>query len=94
MAKKMFLIYHEYDVDGGYGDAVPCRDLLYIVDDETVAKDYVERFSNEYVYDRPYADLMAGKLVYEEYEDTFDPMRAPVGVFDGRGDEVLFGKLT
>ena len=62
----MFGIYHEYDVDGGYGDAIPERRLILVTEDEETAMEYVKRWSEERVYYTPYDDLYCGRLVYDE----------------------------
>lgn len=58
----MFGIYHMYDVDGGFGDAVTRDDLIALCDDEKMANEYAERFNATHVYDTPYADLYCGEL--------------------------------
>ena len=63
---KFYGIYHCYDVDGGFGDAVGVRDLLFISESESDAKAYAEKWSNEHVYDVPYAKLYCGALEVEE----------------------------
>ena len=62
----MYGIFHVYDVDGGFGDCIGQKDLLFVVESEEVAKAYCEKWSNPYVYDTPYAYLSCGELVYEE----------------------------
>lgn len=60
---KMFGVYHRYDVDGGFGDAVGCKDLLFVTDDVEKAQEYVNKWSCPHVYERPYADLYRGELL-------------------------------
>lgn len=64
--KKLFGVYHEYEVDGGFGDAVGQRDLIGVTDDEDEAKAYVNKWSNDHVYDKPYDELYCGLLTYDE----------------------------
>lgn len=66
MENKIFAVYHEYYVDGGFGDGVQKEDILFVTTDENVAKEFVEKNSNEHVYDIPYDSLTCGKLVYRE----------------------------
>jgi len=60
----MYGIYHMYDVDGGFGDAVPKQELVATCESEEIAKKYCEKHDKNHIYDRPYADLYCGKLVY------------------------------
>lgn len=62
----MFGVYHEYYVDGGFGDAVPSRDLVGLCSTKEEADEYVLAWDDEYVYDVPYSVLTCGALVAEE----------------------------
>ena len=63
---KLYGIYHEYDVDEGYGHTIYCNDLIFICESKEVADEYVSKWSNERVYSEPYDKLMFGKLIVEE----------------------------
>lgn len=65
---KVYNVYHTYDEDGGFGDAVSCTELVVSFEDEEDAKAFVEKYSNPHIYDRPYANLWEGRLSYEEIE--------------------------
>lgn len=71
----MYNVYHHYDVDGGFGDAVSQVDLLFTTDSKEVADTFVSKYDNNHVYDVPYAKLYRGALrvekvtVIESYED-------------------------
>ena len=65
---KVYNVYHEYDVDGGFGDAVNKSVLVATFESEMDAKAFVDKYSNPYVYDRPYAKLYCNQLVIEEME--------------------------
>lgn len=54
---KFYGIFHEFYVDGGYGDAVYVEEMLGIVSDEETAKKYVEKYSNPHIYNIPYDEL-------------------------------------
>lgn len=58
----VYVVKHEYDVDGGYGDAVRVDDIVAIFESETDAQRFVEKYSNPHVYDTPYNDLYCGEL--------------------------------
>ena len=62
----MYGIYHVYDVDGGFGDAVEKKDLVALCFNKEVAEQFVAKYSNEHVYDQPYCALMCGKLIVKD----------------------------
>ncbi len=64
----MFGIYHRYDVDGGFGDAIGKQDLIAFCESEEIAKKYCEMHDRTQVYDSPYSDLYKGTLAYEELD--------------------------
>lgn len=78
---KIYNVYHEYDTDGGFGDAISQSDLVATFATETDAKEFVEKYSKPYVYDRPYAALYCNLLVISETEiithEEFDINKAP-----------------
>lgn len=65
---KIYNVYHEYDTDGGFGDAISQSDLVASFANEDDAKAFVEKYSNPIIYDRPYAELWCNKLVISETE--------------------------
>lgn len=73
--KTIYNVYHHYDVDGGFGDAISQKDLLFTTDSKEVADAFVSKYDNDHVYDIPYAKLYRGALRIEEvaivssYED-------------------------
>ena len=40
----MFGVFHKYDVDGGFGDAVSERDLICVFKTAEEANDFVEKY--------------------------------------------------
>ena len=69
MAKKLWNIFHGYDVDGGFGDPVYQEDLVATVeatDDEI--KEFVEKWNKSEVYDRPYGYLECHAVFAREVE--------------------------
>lgn len=81
--KKLYQVVHNYDVDGGYGDAIPVSDVIMVFEDIEDAKAFVKRFAKPHVYYIPYAELVCGLLdiieinVYEKDEldlDKVDPV--------------------
>ncbi len=80
---KVYGIFHEWETDGGYGDAVYRCDLIGVVNDEETAKAYVKKYKNPHIYDMPYDDLEAGDLTYMELESlTLDVSPASLGYSD------------
>ena len=63
---KLYGIWHEWDIAGEFGEAVDMSSLIAVTESEEIAKDYVEKWSNEHVYDTPYDELSCGILFYEE----------------------------
>lgn len=54
----LYSIFHAYDLDGGFGDAVPTEDLVGVVEatEEEITK-FLEVWDKPRIYDRPYSDL-------------------------------------
>ena len=65
---KVYLIKHMYDVDGGFGDAVPTEKIIGAFADKAEAEAFVERWDTPKVYDKPYAELEYHSLEMEEVE--------------------------
>ena len=65
---KIYLIIHEFDKDGGFGDAVSCREVLGAFTDKAKAEEYAERWDTPTVYWRPYADLYYHGISVEEVD--------------------------
>ena len=63
---RLFGIYHGYDVDGGFGDAVCQEDLLFVSNSKETAEAYAKKWDNSHVYDKPYANLYCGELFVKE----------------------------
>jgi len=63
----LYNIYHAYDVDGGFGDAIGEQD--YVATVEATEKE-IEEFKKEWdkprIYSRPYADLYEHSIVVEK----------------------------
>ena len=60
--KKVYLVFHEFTVDGGFGDAIPCEDFIMAFDNLEDAQTFVERFSKPHAYEKPYDTLYCGEL--------------------------------
>jgi hypothetical protein len=65
---KVYNVYHHYDVDGGFGDAIGKSVLVATFESEVDANAFVEKYHSPYVYDRPYASLYCNSLSVSEME--------------------------
>lgn len=80
---KVFEVYHVYDVDGGFGDAIGTEELVAVFENFNDANDFMEKFRNPHVYESPYSDLTCGDLrireckviSHKEFDiNSFDPV--------------------
>lgn len=67
----VYQVVHEYEVDGGFGDAVSRQEIIATFADKGDAFAFKKRFENAHVYDKPYRELHCGKLVVME-SDVID----------------------
>lgn len=65
----LYGIYHEYEEDGGFGDAVHQSDLVAICESEELAHEYVKKHSHTVVYWEPYDSLTCGTLEVVDFKD-------------------------
>lgn len=72
--KKMskFGVFHIFDVDGGFGDAIGQQELICIFDTEEQANEFKTKFEKPHVYDRPYQCLECGKLEVKELPTSYN----------------------
>lgn len=69
MAKKLWNIFHAYDVDGGFGDPVGVEDLVATVeatDDEI--KEFVEKWNKPECYEKPYCYMECHRVYTREVQ--------------------------
>lgn len=89
---RIFGVFHKYDTDGGFGDAITQKDLICIFDSLEKAEEFKKKYENPHVYDSPYADLECGELVIEELPTTYDESRFWwIGCGDYEGEEDFEG---
>ena len=67
-----FGVFHIFDVDGGFGDAIGQQELICIFDTEEQANEFKTKFEKPHVYDRPYQALECGKLEVKELPTSYD----------------------
>lgn len=86
----IYLVEHCYDVDGGFGDAIPRTDVVVAFTNEDAAIEYVEKYNTRVVYDSPYADLEEGMLVVTPISSYFssDDAEAPGKYVEPYSDEL------
>lgn len=65
---KLYQVVHNWDEDGGFGDAVWQQDVLATFENKEDAEEYAQKFADPHVYDVPYAALGCGDLKVEEIE--------------------------
>lgn len=59
----IYNVYHKYDTDGGFGDAIPVDELVASFANGDDATEFVNKYSNPHIYNRPYNDLYCGELI-------------------------------
>lgn len=69
---KTFGVFHIFDVDGGFGDAIPQEELICTFNSEEEAKDFIKKFEKPHVYDCPYQCLECGQLELRELPTTYN----------------------
>ena len=76
---KIYGVFHGYDVDGGFGDAVYCEDPVFFTTSESEAEAWAEKWSTGEVYDKPYAELTKNNFEVREFDllDTVDINKRP-----------------
>ena len=68
----MLGVVHCYDVNGGFGDAIPIKELILVTLSRKEAEDFVKSYAAPHIYEEPYAPLKCGELVVEELPTSTD----------------------
>ena len=63
---KIYTVTHRYDVDGGFGDAVPTSKVLFVTASREIAERFIEKFAKPHIYEKPYSCLFCGDLTIKE----------------------------
>lgn len=84
-ADRLYVVSHIYDTDGGFGDAISQKDILFTTLDKDMAEAYVNKYSKPVIYDRPYNDLYHGELEITSipFIHTMDISKAGPEIFGG-----------
>ena len=69
---KTFGVFHIFDVDGNFGDAVRQEELICVFNSEEEANEFKTKFERPHVYDCPYHALECGKLEVRELPTTYN----------------------
>lgn len=69
---KVYGVFHLYDEDGGFGDAIRQKDLICIFDSKEKANAFKEKYQNPHEYSEPYDMLYCGELEVRELPTTYD----------------------
>ena len=67
-----FGVFHIFDVDGGFGDAIGQKELICIFDTEEQANEFKTKYEKPHVYDCPYQCLECGKLEVKELPTSYN----------------------
>ena len=73
----IYIVYHDYDVDGGFGDAIYESDIVCAFATEEEAKAYVEKWDNTIIYDKPYDCLTMHSLTYAKLDMSTHTIDTP-----------------
>ncbi len=66
MKRRLWNIYHHYDNDGEYGDAIPvCQHVATIAATEEEIEEFLKKWNRPRIYESPYADLWFGRVTAE-----------------------------
>lgn len=69
---KTFGVFHKFDVDGGFGDAIPQEELICTFNSVEEAWDFIKKYEKPHVYDCPYQCLECGQLELRELPTTYN----------------------
>ena len=64
----IYIIYHNYDVDGGFGNAIPRCDVVGCVSTKEEAIRWCKANENPHIYAKPYSYLVCGIYGVREIE--------------------------
>ena len=67
-----FAVFHIFDVDGGFGDAIAQKEIICIFDTEEEANAFKTKYEKPHVYDCPYQSLECGILEVMELPTSYD----------------------
>lgn len=67
-----FAVFHIFDVDGGFGDAIAQKEIICIFDTEEEANNFKTKYEKPHVYDCPYQTLECGRLEVMELPTSYD----------------------
>lgn len=65
---KIYQVLHQYEVDGGFGDAIGCKDVVACFESEHDANAFCEKYDRTHIYAEPYDELTCGTLLIKEME--------------------------
>ncbi len=64
----MFGIYHVYDMEGDFGEAIPEYELIAVCEDEDFANEWAKTFDRTHIYEKSTDDLQCGTLKVESMD--------------------------
>ena len=69
---KVFGVFHKFDVDGGFGDAITEEELICTFDTLEKAEEFKKKYEDPHIYECPYDDLECGELIVRELPSSYD----------------------
>ena len=68
-----FAVFHIFDVDGGFGDAIAQKEIICVFDTEEQANAFKAKYEKPHVYDPAHIKrLECGKLEVREFPTTYN----------------------
>ena len=67
-----FGVFHIFDVDGGFGDAIRQSELICVFETEKEANNFKTKYEKVHDYDYPYEPLECGILEVRELPTTYN----------------------
>ena len=68
----MYGVFHHFDTDGGFGDAIRQEELICVFEDLEMAEAFKKKYERPHIYETPYDDLECGELIIKELPTTYD----------------------
>lgn len=69
---RIFGVFHKFDVDGGFGDAITEEELICTFDSFEKAEEFKKKYEDPHIYECPYDDLECGELIVRELPTSYD----------------------
>lgn len=64
--RVVYVVFADFDVDGGFGDAIATKEPIVVFSNKYEADEYVRENNEPHTYDSPWDDLKEGGCHVEE----------------------------